>query len=296
MYPWPFHQRVVAGTAATLSWQQIDDDGEPADPGTVTVTVTRADGTVIASAAATSGTGSNARTYALTAAQTATLDRLTVTWVASGVTLATTEVDVVAAPWFSNVELRTSEPSLADTSRYPVALVAVARLQVESMIERITHRRFVPGYELRWVRGASGYELVLPHVEVRRVRSAALYGDPSAAASSTLDSTELNAIPPAPSGVIRRYNGTWDATWVKVGYEHGLSTVPADLKRAAMRLTREMLNQSKIASPDAAVTWNSTDMGWSATFVTPGVRGMHTSIPWVNEAIDAWTFAEVGVS
>lgn len=296
MYVQPFTQRVVAGTASTLSWQQIGADGDPADPGTVTVTVTRADGTVLATAQATTGTTTAARTYPLTAAQTATLDRLTVTWIASGVTLATTEVDVVAAPWFSNVELRAAEPALANTSSYTAALITVARLQVEAMFERVTRRRFVPGYELRTIPGASGCELVTPWVDIRRVRSAALYNDPSAAAVETLGSTELAAIPQAPSGVITRYNGTWGAYWVRLGVEHGLIVPPADLKRAAMRMTREVLIASKVTTPDAAVTWNSTDLGWSATFVTPGVRGAHTSIPWVNETLDAWTFNEIGIA
>ena len=295
-YVQPYSQRIVAGTAASVSWQLIDGTGEPADPGTVTVTVTRADGTVLATAAATSGTTTNARTYALTAAQTATLDRLTVTWVASGVTLATTEVDVVSAPWFSNAELRAQEPSLVSTAGYTTEAITTARLYVEAFFERVCHRRFTVGYDLRWIPGASGTELVVPHPEVRRVRSASLYNDPSASVVETLGATELNAIPVAPSGVITRYNSTWAARWVKVGYEHGFITPPPDVKRAAMRLTREILNESKITSPDAAVSRNSSDLGWSAVFVTPGVRGAHTRLPQVNEVLDAWTFAEVGIA
>jgi hypothetical protein len=40
-------QRIVRGAPATIRWQGVDQDGESADPGTVTVGVTRADGSVL---------------------------------------------------------------------------------------------------------------------------------------------------------------------------------------------------------------------------------------------------------
>lgn len=293
----PFSQRVIAGTPASVEWQLIDGTGEPANPGTVTVTVTRADGTALATDAATSGSGTAARTYALTAAQTATLDRLTVAWKASGVTLATTEVDVVAAPWFSNAELRAAETSLGEASKYTAAKIAVARLQVESFFEKITHRRFVPGYALVWLPGVRGRDLVVPHPDVRTIRSAALYDDPSADPVETLAAGELAAIPPSPAGVVSRYSGTWNARWVRIGFEWGFAGVPADVKRQAQRLCREVLvNEPKGSVPDNASSWSSTELGWSAVLVTPGVRGAHTRLPSVNECLDTWTFAEVGLA
>lgn len=297
MFVDPFHQRCVAGTSSVVSWQQIDGDGEPVDPGTVTVTVTRSAGTVLATAAATSGSGTAARTYTLTAAQTATLDRLHVTWVASGVTLATIEVDVVAAPSFSNAELRAAEVAVKNAAQFTPAIISLARLQVESFFEKITHRRFVPGYHYVTIPGAPGQRLVLPHVDVRTIRSAELLDDPSASPIETLTAGELAAIPPAPDGVITRYSGSWNARWVRTGYEWGLSTPPADVKRQMMRLTRELLVGEKTGQlPDNATSWQSTEMGWSAVLVTPGVRGAHTRLPSVNKCLDDWTFDQVGVA
>lgn len=291
-----FHQRVVAGTAATLSWQLIGGDGEPANPGTVTVGVTRADGTtLVAAGTATVGSTTAARTYALTAAQTATLDNLTVTWTASGVALATTRVDVVAAPWFSNAELRAREPSLGDTAAYTPATISEARLRIENQIERICHRRFRPGYSFRTIRASGTPTLVVPAVDLRTVRSAACYHDLGQAASETLGAAELAAFPPSPAGLVSRYANVWQGCWVKIGFEWGLDAPPPDLAKAAMRLVRDDLQQPSAISPDQATQWNSTDFGWSAVFVTPGVRGMHTSIPWVNEVLDAYTFEEVGI-
>ena len=72
----------LRNTAPTFAIQ-FAPNGTPADVGTVTVTVTRAGGTVIATDAATTKTGSGATTqyeYALAVAQTANLDILRLDW------------------------------------------------------------------------------------------------------------------------------------------------------------------------------------------------------------------------
>jgi len=70
-------QRILRATAASLSWQPLDGDGEPADPGTVTVGVVSSDGaTVVAAGTATSGSASDPRTAALTVAPTLTAQTL----------------------------------------------------------------------------------------------------------------------------------------------------------------------------------------------------------------------------
>lgn len=293
----PYNQRLVAGTSGTLSWQQIGGTGEPVDPGTVTVTITRADGTVLATSAATTGSGTNARTCTLSVAQTAVLDRLSVNWLVSGTVVATTEVDVVASPWFSNAELRVAETGLSDQNKYDAAKITLARLQVEAFIEGLTHRRWVPGYTLETLPGVSGRNLVVRHPDVRSVRSAALYDDLATSATETLAAGELAAIPPSPSGIVTRYSNSWCARWVRIGYEHGLRVPPPDLKRAAMRLCRELLiNDVKGQVPDNATNFQSNEFGWSAVLVTPGVRGAHTRLPTVNKAIDDWTFEQIGMA
>lgn len=296
MFISPFSQRVIAGTAGSVSWQQLDGLGEPADPGTVTVSIVRADGTAVVTDQATSGSGTEPRSFALSVAQTVLLDRLTVLWRVSGVTVATTEVDVAAAPWFSNAELRAAEPALENTVRFTPEVLAVARLQVETFFEQITHRRFVPGYALATLPGPAGYDLVLPHPDVRSVRSAELFDDLAQAAVEVLGSGELAAIPSSRSGVITRRQGSWRARWVRVGFEWGFIAPPPDVRRNAMRLVREVLvNEPKGQIPDNATNWTSNELGWSAVLVTPGVRGAHTRLPSVNKCLDDWTFESVGV-
>ena len=75
----PMTQQIVQGAAATLSIT-VYADGVLADPGVTTVTIARLDGSAVATDAATTGTGAAAREYALTAAETAALDVLAVTW------------------------------------------------------------------------------------------------------------------------------------------------------------------------------------------------------------------------
>ena len=84
-------EQIVAATAASLTWQPTGSDGEPADPGTVTVGVTRSNGTVVlADGTATSGATSTPRSVDVTAAQTASIDWLTATWKVGATVVATT--------------------------------------------------------------------------------------------------------------------------------------------------------------------------------------------------------------
>jgi hypothetical protein len=78
----PELERILQNTPGSVS-KQWYEDGTAVDPGTVTVDITRADGTVVASDASVSGTGTAARTLALTTTHTGLLDRLTLTWVSS---------------------------------------------------------------------------------------------------------------------------------------------------------------------------------------------------------------------
>ena len=297
------NQRVTAGTATSLTWTQVGGDGEPADPGTVTVDVARADGSVIATGAATVGAGAVARTYALTAAQTANIDRLLVSWKVSGTTVAQTEIDIASTPWFSNAQLRVAEPILADPAKYTAATITLARLQVEAFFERITHRRFCPGYryEIVEVNGSNpipvrdntlndGSFIILNNVDIRAVRSLKTYNDPRVPLE-VFAAGEVAAMTPSLDGVITRPgNLSFYGKLAEVGYVYGTVSPPADVLRQAMRLTREILVESKSQIPDSATTWSSTDLGWSAVLLTPGVRGAHTRLPTVNECLDGNTF------
>jgi hypothetical protein len=135
--------RVVQGAPITVTYQAVDADGEPSsttDPGTVTVSITRADGTSIVTGAATTGaatTGTDStRSYTISAAYTGTLDRLAVTWSAGGSVIGTTTVDVVGGVFITVAEIRTLEDSLSDPGQYLPDTLIRARRQIESLITR----------------------------------------------------------------------------------------------------------------------------------------------------------------
>src|SRR5690349_8723938 len=100
----PELERILRGTPGTLS-KQWYEDGVPVDPGTVTVEITRADGTsLVAAGAATTGSGSTPRAFALTTTHTALLDRLTVTWTSTAKGTLTSVVEVVGGYLFNLAE------------------------------------------------------------------------------------------------------------------------------------------------------------------------------------------------
>jgi hypothetical protein len=289
----PASQRFVAGVAGSVSWQPLGQDGAPADPGTVTVTVARADGTAIATDAATVGSGTGPRSYVLSVAQLATLDRLAVTWKVAGTTVATTSAQVVGGHYFTNAEALQQEEALARLQTDPTTMHRL-RGEVEQFLEDTTHQSWVPAYDYAIVPGTERCELVLPHPVLRRVRTVDLLAS-DGTVSSSLSAGECAAIPRNDSGLAYRSSG-WCAPFVRIGYEHGHDAPRPSLKRAAITLQRMVYAKPKGSIvPSNATNFVSSEMGWSAVLITPGVRGAHTSDPDVNKAIDDHTFHMPGI-
>ena len=289
--------RVVTTAPATLVWQLVGNDGEPADPGTVLVTVRRADGTEIATGQATTGTGTAARTYTLTPAQTRQLDELTVDWKVGGDTYQSQTVAVVGGAYFSNAEMRGAFPGVRDQPEFSKDLLSLARGQVEDKVERWTHQAWVPRVSIEAPCVSSGRHLIVSFPTVRRVRTVEFVDGATGGVVASLSPAECAAIPASGSGLLYRPGG-WSSAGdlVRVVYEHGANCPTPTLKAAAMRLCREVLAKSKGAGlPENAVSASSTELGWSMVLVTPGVRGAHTAIPDVNEAVDTHTFEMFGV-
>src|ERR1051326_666530 len=140
-------QRIPVRVSAGLSFQYVDGTGAKANPGTVTVGVTKADGTVVVAAgAATTGTGPAPGVYTLAAASNQSLELLTASWRLTDGTVFTTLVEVVGGFYFTIDDARSSDPPLADTGKYPDADIDERRREVEEEIEDICDRSFVPRY------------------------------------------------------------------------------------------------------------------------------------------------------
>jgi len=169
-------ERCLQGAPITVEWSPVDQYGDPSDtdPGTVTVAVTRADGTVlVAAGAATDGAGVAPRTFTITAAQTgAQLDQLEVAWstVAAGV-VHRTLVDIVGGVYCSLAEVR--DPLTGkDKDRFTAGAVHQARVEVEGLIERACGHAvsFVPRFSVYQFPTYADSGLTVPHLFLRRVR------------------------------------------------------------------------------------------------------------------------------
>lgn len=245
-----------------MSWQPLGSDGETAtvDPGTVTVGVTRSDGTVVVAAGtATGGSLLTPRTVALTAAQTATVDVLTATWKVSTTTVATTSVDVVGGFYFTSTDLRGAQPSLGDPSKDPTLSLLSVRDEVETFFESQLGISCVP--RLSVVDTFSyGNVAVTGLYFLRAVRWARLWT--SNTTYTDLDAAELAGFPQSDPGLVCRTSGSWSGR-VQMGVEHGLDAPPHDVLTAAMRWARVVAQRKRAGTVERAqvVVSEGTYMG-----------------------------------
>ena len=275
-------KRVRIDTPATLSATFYDSDGESAvDPGTVTVTITRSDGSAVVTGAATSGSGAAARTYSL-AAQTR-LDHLTVVWSGSlGGRRVTTAVEVVGAFYAELGEIRALD-ALSNTSNYPTAKLERARNQAEDAFEDVTGVAWVRRHARELLDGTGVPRLTLGHQEPRSLIAVSIDGAAAA---------DLTAFRLYPFSVVERTAG---ATWPKeaagggqnvvVEYTHGFDEPPADLREAFLVYVRDRLLMGNSRIPDRA-SLMSTDFGTFSLVTAGGQR--YTGLPDVDAVLQRY--------
>lgn len=265
--------RVLSSTPAVASVQYYED-GAAVDPGVVTVTVTRDDGTALYTDAATGGTLTAARTYALTATDTSSLDFLTLTWTSATKGTRVTYVEVVGGFLASITEIRAESP-LSNTTTYPAASVIAARTVAEQALEDACGVAFVPRYA-RETRNGNGSTDILPFKP-----------KPISITSATVDSTDVTA-----DVVVDQERGTfyYESGWgstrqgVVLKYVAGHTFPPGNCAKVVAKLVRWLLIDSPMS--DRAVNL-VTDEG-SQFFVTAGVRGAIFDIPQANAFVDAY--------
>ncbi len=270
-------QRIVAATPATLTWQGIDSNGEPADPGTVTVGVVRADGTVLkAPLTATTGSGTAPRAVALTAAQTALLDWLTATWTVSGTVVATTVHEIVGGVYMTTAAIRAAEPALADEVKFPTAAVLAARDRTERAFEKECRRAFVPRFYVAAV-DARG---ILPQPDIRMVRFVHNSTGGDLSYTHVAGSRFLDGMSSAST----------------VGFEYGYDAPPSDLLEKFARAVRHSLTASG-SGVDSRIMSQTTPMGELQRYAVPGLGPWIYAIPDVDQVIGRhrWN-APVGVA
>ena len=271
--------KVLQASAAVLSYQHTDYLGEPAAPaGTVTVTITKADGTAIATDAATS-LATNVSSYTLAVDDVPEPDQLTAVWTDDGNEVATTVHDVVGGFYCTVAQLRAVE-SLKDAAKHPTAALQADRFEVETQVESWCKRAFVPRFRTDIIRSDGGCRLVLPFPNLLSVAFANYWtGTAWASVSGT-----LSYIMEDPVGWADLQDGTLPTGPIQIGYRHGFKHVPADLHNATVKAIANHRHgdQSGLSSRVTSVTEN----GMTATLATPGVRNWVTADPFVDEVLN----------
>lgn len=268
--------RILINTPATItqSWYQGDTI---ADPGSVTVTVTRDDGTTLTSGSATL-TGAGPRSFNLAAVTQ--LDKLTATWTSATLGTLTSTIEVVGGFLFSTVQMRKRLP---DTTTYPSADIVDARTWAESEIENYCGVAFVPRYESEVLNGSGSQRLEPKWPRVRTLRSASVDGVPLAAGDLAGIVIEYERFFTRPY----YYWRPWPANTI-IRYEHGMSSPPPAITMAALDLAQyKLVGDAGQSGIDPRAERLITDDG-TITLGMAGVSGRF-GIPSVDAALDAWS-------
>lgn len=259
-------QRIVAGVAATLTWQATDQNGEPADPGTTTVAVTGSAGTVVLAAGTATTTSGTARTVDIAAQD---VDELTVVWTGATAT-ATTYVDVVGGVYFTVDQARAAQPNIANVATFTAARVIEKRTEVATLFEQRTDMAFVP----RFAALTTNKRATATRTAIRSVKWAqTVSGD------YITDTTELARV--------EQWGVRCAAHIDRVGVIFGFDTPPADVVDKAMLYCRHLLTESS-SGIDMRVLATSTPDGQVTRFATPGAGKWITGIPEIDEVLIAY--------
>lgn len=242
-------QRARRGGTATATLVLYDEEGEaPVDSTSdVTVAVARDDGSVVvpAGTATTKPPGTTGRyQLALSAAHTAELDRLTLTWTTSEGTRTTT-VEIVGGHYFEVAELRSAN---LPASKFTTVQLAGARTWITDLIDRECGTSFVSRYHRAALDGSGVSALALPAPYVRRllavtVDDVALTAPQLAALTLDLDSVEFLT------------GWTVGIANVDVAYVAGWGSAeepPTDLREAAIEAATNKLLASNTDTPSRA--------------------------------------------
>lgn len=307
-------KRILVGGGATISRTFYNFESEiPANANNgVAYTLARLDGTLLASGQATwSGLQG---IYNVIIPPQPKPDRLVLTWSgAFGAAEAQQQVDyidVAGGFYFDLAELRAMN-GLSDTTTFPTQSLAEARRVTEDLIEAYCRVAFVQRFNRELL---DGYGLgtllggLARGIDWRTTGSAA---------SMMVERTPNKPLPPGNVSplikvLVNQQQGGWTvqdtSTWtlsewgristtgyifppaiagqnLDVQYAHGYLTPPPDVRRAALRLARQVLLTQQSAIPDRAHTM-TTDV---ATFsLTMASEEFPTGLPEVDAVLQQY--------
>lgn len=261
--------RILRTAKTTLTRTFYLDETATNATGTVNVTVTRLDGTIVDGPTAASGPTSNAYSYTFPGRDV--LDELIVSWSATvsgdAIILDQDRIQVVGGFYFSLGEGRAIDPKLADQTMFPTQKIIDARTIVEDECERICEQAFVPRFDRVALSGYWQRSLVLPHCNVRAIRAVTI--TPVGGAPVAFSPTEIAQLGVDPAGVLRRDGGlgygvgVWDMglSNIAVEYEHGLDWPPSDIVDGSKIRLKSKLLQPRSPLPDRVDTIGGQQVG-----------------------------------
>lgn len=278
--------RIVRGAPATLSAVFYDDDMATDLDEVPTVTVTRADGSQVATGAATQ-TGEGTYAYALAAQPE--LATLTAVW--SGErdgqdVSVTTYAEVVGTEYFAIAELRLFDNVLSNTTKYPTSKLVQARLAVATEFEGICGRSFVPRYAREVLTGDGSGQVWLRNPDPLRVISCTVDGEDWSDRTLTRPDDNLRTL-------LLPLGERWPmAGRIVLEYEYGMSEPPTRIKNAAMKRAKYSLVADQSRIDERATTMNIPDFG-NFVLATPGMRGSYTGIPEVDVVLQDYALGSL---
>jgi hypothetical protein len=271
--------RLVRDAGGTIGLTVYDDDGAIADlPTTPTVAVV--DG---AGAAVTTGTATHVSVgvyeFGVTGVHVPECDLYTAAWT-SGASVFVTQFEAIGGWPCTLAEMRAANTELADTTRYPSALLIAARDVAMDRVETVTRVAWTTRRARVTLDGDGSDLIILPNNEVQQILAAAVDGAPVTAADCRY----------WPWGGLAAPEGTvWAAGWrnITVDYLHGYQYTPGPVADAIVELALGAVVEYGNRIPERA-TSVSTDVG-TFRLTLPGRDGP-TGIPRVDAVLDQYGY------
>jgi hypothetical protein len=248
--------RILQGTTGTLE-VTLYADGAPVDPEASPApqcTVRDALGETLATGAATIvGSGSGKLRFALAPAVTAAVNRLVVEW--SNVKLGTddsisviTTAEVVGELLFTEAAARAFDGGqVSNATNYPSTTILEARDRIHDAFERIIGVGLGTRYHREVMDGPGTAAILLERTQVTALRSVSIR-TPGTNTWTAYTSDELAGVLVYRRGRLERESGVFTAGRgnLRVAYEHGITPIPEDIRRAALWVMRYELVPSNM--------------------------------------------------
>jgi len=268
-------QRVLRNTQASLDVTFYSGGVATNADGAVTVDITRADGTVLVTGAATTNQGTGIYRYTL--APQANLEYFTLVWNGTFGGVAqkiTTHAEIVGAFYAPLNDIRAMK-GLGNVTDFPNARLEEARQWFEDLAEAYCARAFVPRFAIDKLDGDNTDTILLDRIEPRTILSCKIGGvAQTGTATWALYRT----------GVVVRDTGSFAAGSrnVIIQYEYGADEPDLELREAALRAIQYRLLGDNLGLPAEAIS-ASTDVRGPLTFGGAGSRP--TGIPEVDQVL-----------